>query len=278
MGLVWFLNPFSFFGVELLGLPDVICVFLVALSYLLLISGRPFWSAAALGLGAFFKLFPIFLLPPLLIYMHVNRAPRRLLLSATVVGVIGILGYWAWALQYGLQFAVTPIPITQMPPFYVGIQNTLNPVTFGMFAFYCLLLIFKKKIDPLPLFLLTFLVYYLFAMPGPQYLIWLLPLLAVDVVLGDRLKALIVSAMLGIVFLQWFLVSSAFVTPSGYSLLMFPLGGKHLPSYSIAIVNFLGSDLTKVFVLPLVFSATFAFILAYAAEQIRSWFHAAQTE
>jgi hypothetical protein len=165
-----------------------------------------------------------------------------------------------------------------MPPFYVGIQNTLNPVTFGMFAFYCLLLIFMKKTDPLPLFLLTLLVYYLFAMPGPQYLIWLLPLLAVDIVFGDRLKALTVSALLAFVFLQWFLVSSAFLTPSGYSLLMFPLAGNHLPSYSIAIVNFLGSDLATMFVLPLVSSATFAFILACAAEQIRWWIHVPRTE
>ena len=278
MGLVWFLNPFSFFGVELLGLPDVVCVFLMALSFLLLISERSVLSAAALGFGAFVKLFPIFLLPPLLVYMHVNGERRRLLLSAAFVGALGFLGYLGWVLPYGLEYVVTPTPVTQLMPFIGGIPNTVSPVTFGLFAFYCVLFIFVKKPIPLSMFLSTLLVYYLLAEPGPQYLIWLLPLLAVDVaVFGDRLKMLTVSALLVFAYLQWFLVSTAFLTPSGYSLLMFPLGGASLPSYSVAIGNFLDSNLVGIIILPLVSSATFAFLLAYAAEQVRLWFSVPQT-
>jgi len=273
MGLVWFLNPFSLFGVELLGLPDVVCIFLVALSFLLLICERPVLSAAALGFGGFVKLFPIFLLPPLLVYMHVIGERRRVLLSATFVGAFGFLGYLGWVLPYGLEYLVTPTPVTQLMPFVGGIPNTVNAVTFGLFTFYCLLPIFVKKPTPLAIFLSTLLVYYLLAQPGPQYLIWLLPLVAVDVVVfADRPKTLIVSAMLTFAYVQWFLLSSAFLTPSGYSLLMFPLGGVTLPSYSVAIGNFLDSNLVGIIILPLVSSGTFAFLLAYAAEQIRVWF------
>ena len=278
MGLVWFVNPFSVFGVELLGLPDVVCVFLIALSFLLAISDRPFWSAAVLGLGAFIKLFPIFLLPALLIYMHLHGAQRKLLMSASVVGAIGFFGYLAWVLPYGLQFLVTPTPVTQLVPFLGGIQNTVNIVTFGMFAFYCLLLIFSKRTAPLPLFLSTLLLYYLLAEPGPQYLIWLLPLIAVDLIFEDRLGVVIVSALLSVAFVEWFLISNAFLTPSGYSLLMFPLGGVGIPSYSVAIGNFLDSDLLSIIILPLVSSTTFAFTLAFAVEQIRSWFHVPQNK
>jgi len=278
MGLVWFLNPFSFFGVELLGLPDVVCIFLIALSLLLLTSERPLFSAATLGLGAFVKLFPIFLLPPLLVYMHLNRSPRKLLLSATAIGLLGFLGYLAWVLPYGLEYLVTPTPVTQLVPFVGGIANTVNSITFGMLAFYCLMFIFMKRTAPLSMFLSTLLLYYLLATPGPQYLIWVLPLIAVDVVFADRLKVLIVSALLAFVFAQWFLVSIAFLTPSGYSLLMFPLGGESLPAYSVTIGNFLDSDLVSIIVLPLVSSATFAFILAYTVDQIRSWFSIPQTK
>jgi len=277
MGLVWFLNPFSFFGVELLGLPDVVCVFLVVLSFLLLISERPVLSATALGLGAFVKLFPFFLLPALLVYMHVNGERRRALLSATFVGALGFLGYLGWVLPYGLEYLVTPTPVTQLMPFVGGLPNTVNAVTFGLFAFYCLLIIFVKKRIPLSMFLSTLLVYYVLAEPGPQYLIWLLPLLAVDVVVfADRLRVSIASGLLVFAFLQWFLVSSAFLTPSGYSLLMFPLGGASLPSYSVAVGNFLDSNLVGIIILPLVSSATFAFLLAYTAEQIRLWFSVPQ--
>jgi hypothetical protein len=122
-------------------------------------------------------------------------------------------------------------------------------------------------------FLSTLLLYFLIAEPGPQYLIWVLPLLAVDVALADRLRVLLASGLLGFAFLQWFLVSSAFLTPSGFSLLMFPLAGTNLPGYVIAIENFLDSGLVGIIILPLASSATFAFILAYAVEQIRAWFY-----
>ena len=272
MGLVWFVNPFSLFGVELLGLPDVVCVFLIALSFLLLISDRPVLSAGALAFGAFVKLFPVFLLPPLLIHMHLKGERRGKLLSAGVVGLIGFLGYFWWVTPYGFEYLNTPTPVTLALPFIGGIQNTVNITTFGMFAFYCLLFMFSKKVEPLSSFLSTLLVYYLLAAPGPQYIIWLLPLVAVDVAFADRLKITIVSTMLAFAFLQWFLVSLAFLTPSGYSLLLFPLGGENVPSFSIAIGNFLDSDLLGIIVLPLVSSATFAFLLAYAAEQARLWF------
>jgi hypothetical protein len=278
MALVWFLNPFSFFGVELLGLPDVVCAFLVALSFLLLIFERPLMSAAALGLGAFVKLFPIFLLPPLLMYMHLKGARRSRLLCATAVGVLGFLGYFGWVLPSGLIFLVTPTPVTQLVTLVGGIANTVNSVAFGMFAFYCLMFIFMKKTAPLSIFLSTLLLYYILTMPGPQYLIWLLPLIAVDVVFVDRLGVLMVSALLAFAFAQWFMVSSAFLAPSGYSLLMFPLGGAVRPSYAVAIGNFLDSDLVGIIILPLISSATFALLLTYIVEQIRLWFAVPQAK
>jgi len=278
MSLVWFLNPLSFFGVELLGLPDILCILLVSLSFLLLISERPLLSAAALGLGSFVKLFPIFLLPPLLMYMRLNGARRRSLLSATFVGVLGLFGYLAWVLPYGFEYLVTPTPVTQLVSFVGGVANTVNSVTFGMFAFYCLQFIFMKKTDPLPMLLSALLAYYLLAVPGPQYLIWVFALMAVDIAFADHLKAWIVSSLLVAVFLQWFLVSSAFLTPSGYSFLMFPLAGPSLPSYSVAIGEFLDSRLVGIIIMPIVSSLTFALTLAYTAEQIRSWFSVPPTK
>jgi hypothetical protein len=109
-------------------------------------------------------------------------------------------------------------------------------------------------------------------MPGPQYLIWLLPFIAVDVAFADHLKVFVISALLTFDFMLWFLVSTAFLTPSGYSLLLFPLGGQNIPAYSVAIGEFFDSDLAGVILIPLVSSATFASLLAYAVEQVRLWF------
>ncbi len=269
MGLVWFLNPYSLVGVELFGLPDVVCVFLVALSFLLIISKRPFLSAAALGLGAFIKLFPIFLLPPLLVYMYVSAASRRQLISAAVVGLLGLLGYLAWVLP-GVYYLATYTPVTQLVPFIGGF--TVNTATFGIISFYCLLFIFGKKANPLAGFISAFMVYYLVADWAPQYLLWVLPLIAIDLTFANRLKVFATISLYVLAFTQWFLFSSAFLTPSGYSLLMFPLGGTHLPSYSVALGKFLDGDLVRIIILPLVSSAIYACILVYAVEEIHSWF------
>lgn len=272
MGLVWFLNPYSLFSVELLGVPDVVCVFLVALSFLLMISKRPFLSAAVLGVGALIKLFPIFLLPPLLLYMSANGASRKQLLSAAVAGLIGFLGYLAWILPYGLQYLGTYTPVTQLVPFIGGIRDTVNPATFGILSFYSLLIIFGKRARPLATFVSTLLVYYLLTNPNPQYLVWAMPLVAVDLAFADHLKAIVITSFYALAFTQWFLLSSAFLTPSSFSLLMIPLAGKNLPSYSIAIGRLLDSDLVSIIILPLVSSAMFASILIYSVEEIRLWF------
>jgi hypothetical protein len=274
MGLVWFLNPYSFFSVELLGVPDVVCVFLVALSFLLMISKRPILSAAVLGVGALIKLFPIFLLPPLLLYMSANGASRKSFLTAVAVGLMGLLGYLAWVLPYGLQYLATYSPVTQLVPFIGGIRDTVNPATFGILSFYSLLIIFAKRAKPLATFLSTFLVYYLLTNPYPQYLVWALPLIAVDLVFADRLKSFVIGAFYALAFTRWFFVSSAFLTPSAYSLLIIPLAGKNLPLYSIAIGRLLDSSLVSIIILPLVSSALFACILVYAIDVIHSWFAA----
>jgi len=273
MGLVWFLNPFSLFAVELLGLPDVTCVFLITLSLFLLISQRPLLSAVAIGLGAFVRFFPIFLFPPLLLYIRSNGASRKHLAAVIAIGLVGLGGYLSWVLPYGFEYLTTPTPVTFFLPFLGGAQNTVNVTTFGMFAFYCIQFIFMKKNGPLPVLLSALLAYFVVAEPGPQYLIWLLPLIAVDVVaFADKLKRLVVLAFLTLGFAQWFLLSSAFVTPSGYSLLMFPLGGPIVPGFSVALGNFLDSNLVDIIILPLVASSTFALLIAYATEQMRVWF------
>jgi hypothetical protein len=136
----------------------------------------------------------------------------------------------------------------------------------------------KNTKSLIALLLPTLLVYYAVSNPAPQYIIWALPLMALDVALVDRSRAYLFATFCILAFANWFFASSAFLTPSGYSLLMVPLGGNDLPSYSQAITQLLDNSAVVNLLLPLVSSALFACVLAYAIDVGRTWFRSAKEE
>ena len=269
--LVWFVNPFSMFGIELLGVPDVVATFMVALAFGLLVSQRPILSGVAIGLGVWVKFFPILLLPPLLLYAHVNGISRRNQVAVLCLGLIGLAGYLSWVLPFGSYYLTVYTPVTQIVPF-IGGFSAVNGSAFFLIFFYCLLGLFARKNKSLLAVLLpTLFVYYAISNPYPQYLIWALPLMALDIALVKRSRARLFVIFNVLAFAQWFFTSSGFLTPSSYSLLMIPLGGDVLPWYSNIVTNLLESY-SSILLLPLVSSALYACVLVYAADLARSWF------
>jgi len=156
-------------------------------------------------------------------------------------------------------------------PFIAGF-SAVNDSAFVLIFFYCLLGLFAKKSNSLLAVLLpTLLVYYAVSNPYPQYLIWALPLMALDIVLVKRSRALLFVLFNAFAFAQWFFTSSGFLTPSGYSLLMIPLGGDVVPWYSRLVTSLL-ENYSSILLLPLVSSGLYACLLVYAADIARSWF------
>lgn len=274
--LAWFANPYSLFSIELLGVPDVLAIFLVVVAFGLLISRRPLSAAVILGVGIWSKLFPLFLLPPIFLYLVSQGSSRRVLVAVLGLSLLGFVGYLGWILPYGLTYLAVSTPVTQVIPFIAGTPYSVNGSAFAIISFYCLLVLFAKRGALIATLVSTFMVYYLVSNPSPQYLIWAMPLIALDVIFVNRSRILIAGAFYSLAFTQWFFVSSAFLTPSGYSLLMLPLGlGTYyagtLPSYSLAIIRFLDSPLVEL-IRPLISSGFYASILVYAIDAGRSWF------
>jgi hypothetical protein len=269
--LLWFVNPYSLFSIELLGVPDVVATFLIVMTFLFLISNRHVVAGVFLGLGVWVKFYPILLLPPLLLYAHANGVSWRQIISVLYLTLVGLLGYIGWILPFGLTYLTHYTPVTQPLPFVAG-ENVVNGAALWLILFYCLLGLFVKKAKTLlSLLLLTLLVYYAFSNPYPQYLIWAMPLMALDVTLAGSGRRILFGISYALAFVQWFLLSSAFLTPSGYSLLMIPLGGNNVPWYSQAIGRFLDSPLHGL-ILPIVSSSFYASVLIYAADLTRSLF------
>lgn len=274
--LIWFLNPYSLLAIELLGVPDVVVTFLTLVAFYMLISRRPLLSGVFLGLGIWIKFYPILLLPALLLFAPAYGGSRKHNAAILCFGLIGLVGYLAWVLPptFAIELLTQYSPVTQWIPF-IGGPGWFGEASFVMLLFYCLLGLFAKRAkSALSVLLLTLLVYYALSNPHPQYLVWAMPLMTLDVVSSNRSRALLFAVTYVLAFAQWFL-ASALVTPSGYSLLLIQIAAKfggNLPWYSETIGNFLDSSIVALLLLPFVASAFFASILVYAAEIVRPWF------
>jgi uncharacterized membrane protein len=280
---LWFANPFSLFSIELLGVPDVAATFFVVLAFWLFLSNRPLYGALALALGTWIKFFPILLLPPLMLFGYLNGVSGRRIAAALSIGLIGLAGYLSWLFPIGGSFfssifyLTNYTPVTQPFPFIYG-PSAVNGSAFILIFFYCLLgLFWKKPKNLIGILLPTFLVYYAVSNPYPQYLIWAMPLMALDIALLKRRRVILFAIFYTLAFAQWFFTSSAFLTPSGYSLLMIPLAERNPSWYVHAITSFLESYPVAL-LLPLVSSSFFACVLIYAVDVARSWFTATPHE
>lgn len=274
--LVWFLNPFTLFSVELIGVPDVIVVFLVLTSFGFMMVSRPILSGLFLALGTSLKFYPILLLVPLLLYMRWQKASVRELAAVLGLGLLGLVGYLFWVIPFGFLFLTHYSPVTQPIPFVSGGESTVDASAFVLLVFYCLLGLFSgRSRSALSLFVSTLLIYYLISNPSPQYLIWVMPFLALDLAVSkNHFKTALFCCLYTLAFTQWFFNSSAFLTPSRYSFLLISFAG-NLSWYAQAIANFLDWSQVKligVLLFPLISSGFYASVFMYVVEEARSWF------
>jgi hypothetical protein len=276
--LLWFLNPYTIFFVELLGVPDIATAFLTLCAVTCLVFKRPIFASLFLAAATALKLYPILLLPPILIYlngrMHAGIKTGGIV---TLGAILGLVGYVGWAFPGGVAnlFMYEYTPVTQPLTLFVPYEPTfvrISAATVFLVLSYFALWYFANTDNITDYLLPVLLVYFTFSFLYPQYLIWLLPFLTLDVMLVKPRRVLLLTLLLAFVFVEWFMTSGGLPTPSGYSLLMFPLTGNSLPWFSRSLTTFLQSDLTKVIVFPVVESTLYAITFLYALEIIRGWF------
>lgn len=217
------------------------------------------------------KLSPVLLLPVYLLYMREHGFSRRDLILVLSLGLLGLAGYLSWIARFGPTYLTTYSPVTQPLPVIPG-PYVISGSIFWLVLFYCFIGLFARKSDAvLGMAISTFLVYFAVSNPYPQYLIWVMPLLALDIALVKRRRLVLLAVWSALAFLQWFLVSSTFLTPSGFSLLLMQLTPHALPGYSTANLVSTNSLVGRLW-LPLVSSAFYAVNLVYLADVTWSWF------
>lgn len=180
---MWIFNPVNIYATYLIGQFDIIPTFFVVSSLVWLFSRgnslkNLLWAALLLGIGATFKIYPLFLLVPL--SSLVFSWKRRILII--IVGLLPYLltilpflpseGFRSTALvaNQSLKSLYPQIPVS-------GGESILLFLLFLLF-FYLIFLHIKGNMDSLwQRFFLPLLLFFIFTHYHPQWFLWLTPFL-----------------------------------------------------------------------------------------------------
>ncbi len=218
---LWILNPYTIQISSIWGMFDPLCTFFAFYSVYLLSKKKFYLSALFLSLGVATKMYPMFFLIPILIYVYKKNGLRKSFKFFTISLFVGILVFSSFLLfPGGLEFLYR-IFIFKASPDWYG-KNLISGLTWTYLLtlfqweknvpffpliftpLYLMLIYFfwrgKNDFDSLvaclgSILLLTYLSY---TVVNPQYVFWVLPFLLYLVIKGKFSKKLytLISAIL----------------------------------------------------------------------------------
>lgn len=206
---LWMFNPINLYATYMMGQFDIIPTFFIFLSIYSAYKGKLNWAALALGFGIAFKLSPIFLVIPLIIFGKNFWEKFKLFSFALGPYFLSIIPYLS-----SHSFRATALFANQSSKsLYANIAVSGGEVIilFPVFLLFFYLLIWYKKpnVDLWKLYAVPFLLFFIFTHFHPQWLIWITPLLILDLV-KSKFKNIVPHAL---ILLSWF-ASLFFFDPS----------------------------------------------------------------
>jgi hypothetical protein len=201
--LIWAANPYVLLVNEMWAPVDMFPIFLLVLGLLILTIGkRTILSLISMSLSVALNIFSLTVFP---IFLVAGRGRRRLLIGALAAAIAGTAAYLYWVVQagYNLQGSYiyirfvnfdSTIGITQhMTIGSLGEGAGQEVVGIGLVALIVVAVLVLEKwprdtafaLDGALLLLLTFLA---FSNWMPQYILWIIPLLTLDLSLRHRSK------------------------------------------------------------------------------------------
>jgi Gpi18-like mannosyltransferase len=199
---LWLLNPYITIMAEMLGSNDLIAVAFMLLSLLLFIKKRIFLSSLSLSFGIAFKLFPILIIPVYSIFLIKNKKPYDLMILLAL-SLLGFSAYSYWVSLAGIEFLYSLMdynPLTQsfseitLKPYASTIGLSLASIVVYCFILYEYWRLNIKNLLDGTLGLL--LVFFSFFNWYPQHLLWILPLLSLDVSLNSDKRVYLILWLL----------------------------------------------------------------------------------
>lgn len=180
--ILWMFNPVNLYSTYMIGQFDIIPTFFTVLSIYLIGKQKLMLAALTLGGGIAFKIYPIFLLVPLII-LGKNWLERFKVL------IISLIPYFLSILPYIISenFRTTALFANQSSkslyaniPVSGGESILLFP--FFLILFYLFIWQNKQREFSLNLYLIPLLLFFMFTHFHPQWLIWITPFIIVMLV------------------------------------------------------------------------------------------------
>jgi len=180
---LWMFNPISLYSTYMMGQFDIIPTFFTVLSIYFVVKNRLGWAALALGGGIAFKLYPIFLVIPLIILAKSFWTRVKLVMIAALPYLISVLPYLSsGSFRSNALFASqSSKSLYAVLPVSGGESIILFPALLILFY----LLIWRKKLEKLSfwkIYLIPLLLFFIFTHYHPQWLIWTMPFLVLSLV------------------------------------------------------------------------------------------------
>lgn len=179
---LWMFNPINLYVTYMLGQFDIIPTFFIILAVYFVTKNKLKWAALAIGFGVAFKLSPIFLAVPVAIYNKNFLGRIKLLILAGLPYFISIIPY-----IFSKSFRATALFTDQnTKSLYAGISVSgaesilLFPAV--LLFFYLVIWFFPRKLNINKLFLIPLLLFFILTHYHPQWLIWITPLLILDLI------------------------------------------------------------------------------------------------
>lgn len=195
--ILWMFNPINLYATYMMGQFDIIPTFFIVLSLYFSFKNKLALAALALGGGIAFKIFPVFLIIPL-IFLGKNFLNKIKLLF------LSLLPYFLSIIPFinSSNFRSTALVASQSDkslyaslPVSGGEVILLFPASLVFFY-----LLISNKVDKSflwRLYLIPLLLFFIFTHFHPQWLIWIAPFLVIDLVIEGYKNLLAILLILG---------------------------------------------------------------------------------
>lgn len=207
---LWMFNPLALYATFMIGQLDILPTFFTVLAIYLATKGRKEWSLVSLGIGASYKMFPLFLIPIAAFVLGKTFRQRLKLL------ILGVLPFFVSIAPFlpskAFRSMVLFAPKSQKMLFMgwsVSGAEVVYPFVLFLFIIYFFAYYSKKKVPLATYFLATFLLIFAVTHYHPQWFLWVTPFIIWELI-ENKFK----HKLLAIIFFSCWLMITLLFEPS----------------------------------------------------------------